>query len=122
MTKNAIIMLNVTRVFVIVKNVFLMVKKHLIIIKFVDLANIVVPLNVLAMLKKVVIVIQTDETNENTIDGKTTNTFDGKEVWANLLEYKDLEVDVVERYNKIKFDKVFEKEYCDYENFYCDKK
>ena len=122
MTKNAIIMLNVTRVFVIVKNVFLMVKKHLIIIKFVDLANIVVPLNVLAMLKKVVIVIQTDETNENTIDGKTTNTFDGKEVWANLLEYKDLEVDVVERYNKIKFDKVLEKEYCDYENFYCDKK
>ena len=122
MTKNAIIMLNVTRVFVIVKNVSLMVKKHLIIIKFVDLANIVVPLNVLAMLKKVVIVIQTDETNENTIDGKTTNTFDGKEVWANLLEYKDLEVDVVERYNKIKFDKVFEKEYCDYENFYCDKK
>lgn len=52
-------MLNVTPVFVIVKNVSLMVKKHLIIMKFVDLANIVVPLNVSATLKKMVIVIQT---------------------------------------------------------------
>ena len=52
-------MSNVTPVFVIVKNVSLMVKKHLIIMKFVDLANIVVPLNVSATLKKMVIVIQT---------------------------------------------------------------
>ena len=64
----------------------------------------------------------TDGTNEVTFDGKTTSTYDGKEVCAYPSGYKDLVEDVVERYNKIKFDKVYEKEYCDYETFYCDKK
>ena len=40
--------------------------------------------------------------------------------WKNGV--KEVISDLVERYNKIKLDKILEKEDCDYEDYYCDKK
>ena len=61
----------------------------------------------------------TEDKNTNNV---LTTLSDGTNVCKYKAGVKDLLTDIVKRYNKIKLNKVLEKENCDYDGYLCDKK
>ena len=62
-----------------------------------------------------------DGTNTN-VEKQEGYKYDNKNYCYYTSGWNDLVSDIKKRYDKIKLDKVLEKENCDYETYYCDKK